>query len=143
MLFGKKPDAEMGNEYFDALKELPLVIVTDAVASLRKTSRFFPKPVDWLEAAYKLEPIKKGFAPERWVKTAEGDTVHTVICLKCNDTGWRWECGCEFESVYNKCATHGTGSSASTMPVTHCECRETNPEWLMKNRTTHKFQEQR
>lgn len=143
MLFGKKPDAEMCQEYFESLMDLPLVLVTDATTSLKKSSRFWPKPVDWREACYKLEPIKKGFAPERWVHTADGQRVATYVCLKCNDGGFRWECGCAFEDVDGKCSTHKTGSSASRMPVTPCECRDTNPEWLMKNRTTHKFQEQR
>ena len=143
MLFGKKPDAEMADEYFQALMDLPLVLVTDATVSLKKSSRFWPKPVDWREACYKLEPIKKGFAPERWVHTADGHRVATVICPKCNDGGWRPECGCPLEDVSGKCATHGTGSSASSMPVMRCECVETNPEYLMRNRTTRQFTEQR
>lgn len=143
MLYGKKPDADMGNEYFEALQELPMTLVQDAVASLRKTSRYFPRPVDWLEAAYKLEPIKKGFAPERWVHTADGHRVATVICLSCNDTGWAHECGCPFEDVSGKCEQHGTGSSASRMPVVACVCRDTNPEFAMRHRTIRQFQEQR
>ncbi len=143
MLFGKKPDAEMCQEYFESLMDLPLVLVTDATVSLKKSSRFWPKPVDWREAAFKLEPIKKGFAPERWVHTADGHRVATVCCASCNDTGWANQCGCPFDSVDGKCPEHGTGTSASRMPVVPCLCRDTNPEWAMKNRTRRQFTEQR
>jgi hypothetical protein len=143
MLFGKKPDAEMADEYFQALIDLPLVLVTDATVSLKKSSRFWPKPVDWREACFKLEQPKPGFSKERWTVTAGGERVATYICLKCHDYGFRWECGCAFEDVDGRCATHGTGTSASRMPVTFCECRSTNPEFLAGHRTTRQFTEQR
>jgi hypothetical protein len=142
-LYGKAKDGEMCLAYFDALKDLPLTVVDAAAHALVKSSRYFPRPVDWLEAAFKIDTPKPGFAINRWVTTAEGHTVRSFICLDCCDTGWRMECGCPFEAVNGKCDQHGTGSSASRMPVMACQCRDTNPEWLMKNRTTHKFQEQR
>jgi hypothetical protein len=142
-LYGKAKDGEMCRAYFDALKELPLTVVDAASHALIKTEKYFPRPVDWLDAAYLVDKPKQGFSKERWVHTASGERVATYVCLKCNDGGFRWECNCAFEDVDGTCATHKTGSSASRMPVTPCECRDTNPEWLMKNRTTHKFQEQR
>jgi hypothetical protein len=142
-LYGKPKDAEMALAYFQALVELPLTLVDSASLTLVKTNRFFPRPVDWLEAAYKLEPIKKGFAPERWVHTADGHRVATVICPKCSDSGWCPECGCALEDVAGKCKEHGTGSSASSMPVQPCHCRDTNPEFAMRHRTIRQFTEQR
>jgi hypothetical protein len=142
-LYNKPYDGEMNTAYFEALKELPLTVVDAASHALVKSSRYFPRPVDWLEAAYKIDTPKPGFAVNRWVTTAGGERTATYVCLKCNDGGFRWQCGCAFEDVDGKCAEHKTGSSASRMPVTPCECRDTNPEWLMKNRTTHKFQESR
>jgi hypothetical protein len=142
-IHGKPKDGAMALEYFEALKGLSLHIVDTAAKQVVKTSRFFPKPVDWLEAAYTLEKPKPGFAKERWATTASGETVPTFVCLKCNDTGWRLECGCEFESVYGKCDQHGTGSSASRMPVLPCHCRDTNPVWLEAHNTIRPFQVQR
>jgi hypothetical protein len=142
-LYSKPKDAETCLAFFDALKELPLTVVESASYAVVKTSRYFPRPVDWLEAAYKLEPIKKGFAPERWVHTADGHRVATVICPKCSDSGWCPECGCALEDVAGRCKEHGTGSSASSMPVMPCMCRDTNPEFAMRHRTIRQFQEQR
>ena len=90
MLFGKKPDAEMADEYFQALMDLPLVLVTDATVSLKKSSRFWPKPVDWREAKLqtgthqeKASPLSDGCIPltgivwRRWsarsATTGDGD----------------------------------------------------------------------
>ena len=142
-LWDRPVKEDVAVEFFDALKELPLAIVDEAGRAVCKTSRFFPKPVDWLDAAYKLDRPKPGFAKERWAVMASGERVATYVCLKCNDGGFRWECGCLFEDVDGKCQTHGTGSSASRMPVTQCECRSTNPEWLSRNRTKREFQEVR
>ena len=142
-LYGKPKDGEMCRAYFDALKELPLAVVDAAAHALIKTEKFWPKPVDWLDAAFKIDAPKAGFRPERWVHTADGHRVATVVCPECSDTGWRPECGCQFESVNGRCDQHGTGSSASRMPVVVCLCRDTNPEWKAAHRTTHHFQEQR
>jgi hypothetical protein len=142
-LYGKPKDGEMCRAYFDALQELPIAVVDAAAHALIKTSKFWPKPVDWLDAAYLIDKPKAGFARERWAKTASGETVYTYICHHCADTGFRPECGCPFDSMYGKCDEHGTGSSASRMPMKPCACRETNPEFLQNHRTTHHFQEQR
>ncbi len=142
-LYGKAKDAEMALAYFSALVDLPLTVVDAAAHALIKTSRYFPRPVDWLEAAYQLEKPTPGFAKERWAKTASGETVPTFVCGRCQDGGWRWECGCLFEMVENKCPTHGTGSSVCRMPVRHCECRDTNPLWREKHQTIRAFQPQR
>jgi hypothetical protein len=142
-LFSRKFEPEQCAEYFKALLEIPLTVVDAAASEVCKSSRYWPKPVDWRDAAAKLDRPTPGFAKERWATTASGERVATYVCLKCCDTGWRPECGCEFEAVNGKCPTHGTGSSASRMPVQHCECRGTNPLWAEQHKTKHEFQEQR
>src|SRR5580765_1844532 len=93
-LYGKPKDGEMCLAYFDALKELPLTVVDAAAHALIKTQKYFPRPVDWLDAAYLVDKTKQGFARERWTHTASGERVATYVCLKCNDGGFRWQCNC-------------------------------------------------
>src|SRR5882724_4785762 len=100
LLWDRPAKQEMATEYFEALKELPLTIVDEAARQVCKSSSYFPRPVHWLEAAYLLEKPKPGFAKERWVQTAEGHTVQTYICARCEDCGWRPQCGCNLDQMF-------------------------------------------
>lgn len=138
---GKKPDAELAADYFQALERVPLEELEAAADLLWKVSRYFPKPVDWLEAAQKVRKPSHfvRFAPP--VLTLDGRAEVTYHCLRCQDTGWRPDCGCEIGRLdfRHRCPAHPfeRNGLAYARPVLPCECRGHNPAWLLKYDTSY------
>lgn len=138
--FNHKLDAEQFEDYFTALASVTLEDAESASDALCKSSRYWPKPVDWLEAAQRCRKSPRHFstfAPP--VVTPDGATETTFYCHICRDTGWRPGCGCEMGrlDLTRKCPAHPftRHGLAYPEPVKPCQCRNSNPSWLANHET--------
>ena len=112
---------------------VPLDEIEAAATTLVKSSRYFPKPVDWLEAAQRERRTKRfeKFTPP--VITPDGTTETTYYCYHCQDTGWRPGCGCDLGrlGLTKRCPAHPYERYGMPYPepLKACACRATNPAW--------------
>lgn len=140
--FNRPFSADVAADYFTALERVPLPELEAAADDLVRSSRFFPKPVDWLTAAQKARKPSHfaRFAPTV-VTLPDGRAEITYHCLRCQDTGWRPDCGCEFGRLdyRHRCPAHPfeRNGCAYARPVLPCECRAHNPAWLRKYDTSY------
>lgn len=132
-LFGKRPDAVLARDYFDALADYPLGVVTDAKHTLVKASRFFPRVRDWRHACDTVAP-RRTVLPQTIV-TAEGHITRLLHCPTCEDIGWRPACGCPMSAMNwrGECPAHprviGTDGRVYRQAMSPCACRDGNPVW--------------
>jgi hypothetical protein len=145
--FNRKLDASVASDYFTALEAVPFDEIEDAAATLVKSSRYFPKPVEWLEAAQRSRKPKRfeKFTPP--VIAADGRTETTYHCHWCKDTGWRPGCGCELGrlDLLWKCPAHPYQRHGITYPepMKPCACRHSNPTWQANHQTAYVAAEER
>lgn len=133
--FGRKIDDATCEDYFSALAAVPIDEIESAAESLVKSSRFFPKPVDWLEAAQRSRKRGGGgfqkFTPP--ILREDGTTETTYHCHHCQDTGWRPGCGCDLGrlTLTKRCPAHPYERYGMPYPepVKPCDCRGNNPAW--------------
>lgn len=134
--FNRKLDAATCSDYFEALQAVPIEDIEAAAVTLVKSSRFFPKPVDWLEAAQReRRPSRNGF--EKFtppVVLPDGTTETSYHCHHCQDTGWRPGCGCDLGrlGITKRCPGHPYEFYGQPYPepLKACSCRPTNRAWL-------------
>lgn len=130
--FNRKPDAELCGDYFTALEAVPFDDVQAAADGLLKTSRYWPKPVDWLEAAQRARRGKSFSQFTAPVVVADGEDA-IYHCHQCLDTGWRPGCGCELGrlDMSRRCPAHPFERHGTKYPepLKACACRATNTRW--------------
>jgi len=132
--FNRKSDPAQCNAYFDALVHVPFAELEHAVGHLQRTARFFPKPVEWLDAVQRTrQPVAH---PQPRVVTEAGVTEAAFFCARCEDTGWCPDCGCHVDHLDagRKCLLHGGRvlpgyDDPRPRSFGPCPCRETNPTW--------------
>lgn len=128
---------KLRSDYWDALGELPIGIVQDVSAHLVKHATRWPKPADWLREADRIRnrglvPVTSQVAPT--VILEDGTTEISFHCLRCEDTGFLPDCGCDFGRLDPsfRCPRHSpTDDERKTvrMRVRACDCRQHNPTW--------------
>lgn len=132
--FNKKITDDVCTDYFDALEAVPIDEIEAAADTLVKTSRYWPKPVDWLEAAQRSQKHGREFTrftPP--VVMPDGTTETTFHCVQCRDTGWRPGCGCELGrlDLTKRCPEHpySRHDMPYPEPLKACACRDSNQVW--------------
>lgn len=75
-------DAMRIRQYFTALSDRPIEFVTEAVEQILRSSSWFPKPAEWLEATFTLEKQRRD------TMRAHLRKLPAPLCVACNDTGW-------------------------------------------------------
>jgi len=127
--FNKTLKLEVIESYYLALEQVPLSELDAAAATLMRGHKFFPKPVEWLEAVQRNRPAV--FPEAREVLHADGtiETVHN--CPHCEDTGWLPDCGCDLAvlTMTHECPLHPyvKNELEYPRPLMRCPCRATNP----------------
>lgn len=128
---------KLRSDYWDALEELPIALVQTASSELVRSATRWPKPVDWRHAAQRMTKVAALPAPAVAV-LEDGTTEPTFVCMTCEDTGWRPECGCDVGRLTDafRCPRHSPTSEdrrTVRMRVKPCECRRSNPHWFAQH----------
>jgi hypothetical protein len=122
--------ADTYEDLFASLKPFRLEAVQDAAETLRDTARYFPRPVEWREAAEtsELTFIKRAIQPAR------REPWH-CDCTACDDTGWQ-TLSCTGDD--ERCPCRKDRPQDPHTFARMCECRERNRTYqrhLMAQRT--------
>lgn len=117
--------------YYDACP-FPLAAVEDALEVLRKTSRFMPRPVQFIGAcqdAARRHASNGGDVPP-WVNHDEA----RYFCTVCDDTGFERRLACDGSGVcrIGRCGKELDADKQPLPSPAHpftrrCSCRATNP----------------
>jgi hypothetical protein len=108
--------------YFDALKDLPLDVLTEGAAALSRESgrKFFPTTAEWRTAA----TYARSEAMRKSVATSDERGPWVNECHSCEDTGWILGLTCTGQEVASSCGRMRKHAAHDyTMP---CPCRPTN-----------------
>jgi hypothetical protein len=100
-------DEAQSKFYFDGLKDLDLVDVKAAALELAQSSKWFPKLAEWRHA---IGVKRFNERRERERVLANRKLSQTIHCERCRDTTMR-------------------PSDNDPTRYTHCECRDTNPNY--------------
>jgi hypothetical protein len=137
-LFNRKLDALTLNAYLDALQDIPLAALETAAVTLQRTQKFWPKPVEWREAAQKTRPMVRRPMPEP-VLLSDGSVEPVLFCPRCEDSGWVPDCGCALDALAANhcCALHPFMRHGLRYPnpLQPCDCRDHNPAWQANHQT--------
>lgn len=84
--FSHPVDSEDVEDVFRDLRDFPLGVVTTALDTLRKTSRFWPRPHALIDACREAQAAmtQRVALPPDWQAREPGDKW----CPECQDTGW-------------------------------------------------------
>jgi len=135
-----KPDVI--DAYFEALAAVPIEDIERAGRALARTTKFWPKPVEWLTEVQRTSVAPPVSLPPPVVLQEDGTQEVAFHCARCEDTGWRPDCGCVVGALDIKghCPVHG-GRYVKLHDTTYararlaCECRGTNPTWNANHQT--------
>ena len=137
-VFGSETKEEQMLEYFKALSDIPSDMFDAMATKLERTCEFFPKPVQWRQAADAVAEERRQEA----LRFAEDESSETFACLVCLDSGFE-ELTCRPGALCKRCA------SSKMHPYDHqyarkCSCRDSNPVWQERQaRRVKKFSEPR
>lgn len=124
---GKKDvDTDAVTEAFEDLRSFEWQVVVDAIETLRKTSRFFPRPQQLIDACHEASRAyhSKAFVPPADVDHRAG----RYACNVCEDTGFERGLECDGSGACHIGACGKEGGSNTPHPFTRrCGCRATNP----------------
>jgi len=107
-------------DYFEALKDLPLEAVTEAADTLSKSATWFPKTSEWREAA----ALVHRKLLQRAVHEPRGEPWRHD-CHDCEDTGWVQGLECPGDVTCGRPRPHAPHSYTRA-----CPCRATNRTYL-------------
>jgi hypothetical protein len=122
----KDVDTETATEAFEDLRSFPWPVVTAALETLRKTSRFFPRPQQLIDACHDAsrEYHSKAFVKPDNVNHEAGQ----YACDVCQDTGFERGLECDGTGVCHvgHCGHEGHVNQPHAF-TRRCACRPTNP----------------
>ena len=100
--FNKPVTAEtpkQARDYFEHLSDYPLPLIEQAKADLIRSSKFWPKVVDWRRACDSARSAQRTPAFAMSQQLEDGTIEPVYCCATCHDSGWRPACGCRFSEM--------------------------------------------
>lgn len=160
-LFGLRFAPVDTETHWEALQDIPLVVLTAAITRAQKTRSDFPTPIELREDADVMAHVVIAPTEDRSVELAQPFTitvpnVGTVVsvtrewkyyCEICSDNGWAafW-CGDDGPGLkpwYGRGSCERRGAHGSHEWVKRCLCFESNPALVRQRERTQKYAEQK